>query len=93
MADKVNLGDIVFSTHGRDKGYYFLVVGVSQTKAYIADGKIRKLSSVKSKNQKHLKSVKIAVLEEIAIKIQNGQPVSNQKLFKAIKSQIKKQED
>ncbi len=94
MTDKVSVGDIVLSTHGHDKGNYFVVTKIEGNKAFIADGRKRKISSAKSKNVKHLKSVFCAISKEIAVRIQMGQPVGNEKLYKAIKSQTEKiQED
>ena len=47
-------GKVVISKAGRDKGQMFVVVNVKEDRIYICDGKIRKLSSPKSKNIKHL---------------------------------------
>ena len=92
--ETVSSGDIVLSTKGRDKGKYFLVVKVEGKIAHISDGKVRRVTALKKKNVKHLKSVKFAVLTDIADCIEKGQPVGNQKLNKLIKSQIQnKQED
>ncbi len=94
MTETLKVGEIVLSTHGHDKGYYFAVTKIEGNKAFIADGRKRYLSNVKSKNVKHLKSVGLAVFNEIAKRLQMGQPVGNEKLYKAIKSQIEKiQED
>ncbi len=90
---KVSVGDIVLSMRGHDKDNYFLVIDAQENKAFIADGRVRKLTSVKEKNVKHLKTVKVAILRDIAIRIRQGQPVGNERLFKAIRSELKKQED
>ncbi len=90
----LKVGDIVLSTHGHDKGKYFAVTRLEGNKAFIADGRNRKISAVKSKNVKHLKSVFVAIPSEIANRIQTGKPVGNQILHKAIKTQTQKiQED
>ena len=47
-------GNIVKSVCGRDKDRFYLVVGVEQGFALIADGKVRKLASPKKKSLKHL---------------------------------------
>ncbi len=90
MSENFSIGDIVLSLSGRDKGQYFLLVDIEDKYAFIANGKSRKVKALKKKNLKHLKSVKIAVLTEIAIRIQSGQPVGNQILAKAIKSELQK---
>ncbi len=94
MAEQVKVGDIVLSTYGHDKGNYFAVTFLEGNKAFIADGRNRKFQKAKIKNIKHLKSVSVSIPNEIVGRIQAGQPVGNQVLFKAIKSQIEnKQED
>ena len=91
---RLTVGDIVLSTKGRDKDNYFLVVKVDKQNAYLANGRDRKVTALKKKNIKHLESVRDAVLVEYALRINNGDCVSNEKLYKAIKAVItKKQED
>ena len=90
----IGSGDIVLSTNGRDKDNYFLVVKVQNGYAFISDGKIRKVTALKKKNIKHLRSVKFAVLKDIANCIENGQLVGNKRLNRLIKAKIQnKQED
>lgn len=51
----LNLGDLVISERGRDKGRIFMVVGVTdEAYVYIADGSLRKLENPKKKKTKHL---------------------------------------
>ena len=47
-------GMIVRANAGRDKQKFFVVVGLTQNKVLIADGKSRKLENPKQKNPKHL---------------------------------------
>ena len=92
--ETVNSGDIVLSTKGRDQGKFFLAVKVDGENVYIADGKTRRITALKKKNVKHLKSVKFAVLKDIANCIEKGQAVGNERLSRLIKTQIQnKQED
>ena len=90
----LGVGDIVLSKKGRDKGKYFLVVRIVDNIAYIVDGKNRKVTALKKKNVKHLESVFVAILKDIATNIDNGGAVGNERVFKAIKTLVKnKQED
>ena len=90
----LGVGDIVLSKKGRDKGKYFLVVRIVDNIAYIVDGKNRKVTALKKKNVKHLESVFVAILKDIATNIDNGVAVGNERVFKAIKTLVKnKQED
>ncbi len=91
---EIKVGDIVVSTHGHDKNSYFAVTKLEGNKAFIADGRTRKLPKAKSKNIKHLKSVDLVISKEITSMLQTGQPIGNENLYKAIRTQIEKiQED
>ncbi len=48
-------GEIVQSTQGRDKGEYFVVVGVVGNTLVLADGVKRTLDRPKRKNVKHVR--------------------------------------
>ncbi|CCJ33288.1 MULTISPECIES: KOW domain-containing RNA-binding protein [Caloramator] len=51
----IALGQIVHSRAGRDKGRYFIVVGiVDENYVLIADGDLRKIERPKKKKIKHL---------------------------------------
>ena len=87
-------GDLVESKVGRDVGKVYVVIKTDCEYAYIANGKERKIQNPKKKKIKHLKLVLVAGLNELAMKIKGGNPVANQRVYKAIKSAIQKiQED
>lgn len=72
----MDIGKIVISKSGRDKGEWFVIVKIEDSYIYIADGKIRKLENPKRKNPKHLqKTNKFLVLDE---------SISNKRLNKLI---------
>ena len=50
----MQVGQIVCSLAGSDKGSFLLVVKVDEGFVYLADGKRYKLSSPKRKNKKHI---------------------------------------
>ncbi len=53
--EDVALGQIVHSKAGRDKGKYFIVVGIiNDNYVLIADGDLRKINDPKKKKVKHL---------------------------------------
>ena len=94
MKNTVNVGDLVISLAGRDKGKNFVVVKVEKDYAYLVDGKVRKVGNLKKKNIKHIKSVLVANLNDFAIKIQRGETVGNKRINRLIKAQTQKiQED
>ena len=89
----VNIGDVVISIAGRDKETVFLVVNTEGKTAYVADGKVRAVNSLKQKNLKHLKKVEGASLQEFANRIQSGQPVSGKKLHRALVAEKQKRQE
>ncbi len=94
MKREISVGDLVVSTAGRDKGRAFLVVKKENEFVYLVNGKERKTVKPKKKKIKHIDSVLVAGEIELAIKIQKGEPVGNQKLNRLIKAQTQKiQED
>jgi ribosomal protein L14E/L6E/L27E len=53
--EEITLGQIVHSKSGRDKGRYFIIVGVIDADyVLLADGDLRKINSPKKKKVKHL---------------------------------------
>jgi ribosomal protein L14E/L6E/L27E len=52
----MEVGTIVVSLAGRDKGRKLVVVGVDGAAVLVADGKERRLSKPKRKNIKHVKA-------------------------------------
>jgi ribosomal protein L14E/L6E/L27E len=78
------VGRVCYSRQGRDKGRYFVVTEVVDGQyVMIADGVLRKLAKPKKKKLKHL-SLKPAVLETIAGKLENGTKVFDAELRSAI---------
>lgn len=55
---KIECGMIVKSVAGRDKDRYYLVMKMEKKRVFIADGKVRKLNSLKQKNPLHLKGTR-----------------------------------
>ncbi|MCR5652997.1 MAG: KOW domain-containing RNA-binding protein [Ruminococcus sp.] len=47
-------GRIVKSKAGKDKGQFYVVADVKDGRAYLSDGKLRKLDNPKPKNPRHL---------------------------------------
>lgn len=80
------VGRIVVSEAGRDKGSVFIIIEIVDDKnVLIADGDIRRLAAPKKKKIKHL-SLKAEVLEIIALKLKEGKKVFDAELRNAIKS-------
>ena len=53
---ELKLGTVVKSMAGHDAGRFYIIIKLSKDRAYIADGKLRKLEKPKAKNVAHLSS-------------------------------------
>lgn len=86
MEDRLEIGNIVYSKSGRDKGNYFVVVKINELGelAHIADGMTRRLAAPKKKNVKHLKCCG-AVSDAIKQKLLTGKKVFDSELKSALK--------
>ena len=82
----MKLGQIVYSTAGRDEGKTFVVVEIiDENYVRIADGDLRRIKSAKLKKIKHLKSMG-ETLDKIAEKLENRQIVFDSELKSAIRA-------
>lgn len=77
---KIQLGSIVVSTQGRDKGESYVVVGFDKNKVLVADGKHKLLAKPKSKNALHLRITNF-VNSELLKKLENKQKVNDQMIY------------
>ncbi len=94
MQNKFSVGDLAQSKAGRDKGKIYLLIKIGGDTVYCVDGRSRKISNPKKKNIKHLEKVSTAKLTQLAERIQRGESVGNDNLFRSLKAQTqKKQED
>ena len=82
----LEIGSVVMSTQGRDKGMYFIVVQVDEKHgyAYLADGGMRKLNALKKKNIKHV-SNSGTVIETIAEKFKTDKKVFDSEVKSALR--------
>lgn len=80
------VGGICQSKQGRDKGRYYLIVGI-ETGGLIAvtDGNFKKLATPKKKNIKHLRLLPDKA-ETIALKIIEGKQVFDTEVYSALKN-------
>lgn len=83
MTNKIQIGQIVCSTQGRDKGQYYLVLGVNEKSASLVDGKAKKLDNPKKKNLAHLLTTPVTITE-IANKIKNNIKINDQMIYHSL---------
>jgi len=74
----LQVGQLVYSTAGRDKGQLYVVVGINTKDSCVllANGKSRKISNPKPKNLKHIKETDI-ISKDIQERILKGKKPSN----------------
>ena len=84
MKDGVQIGSVVLSTQGRDKGMYFVVTAMDDGVYYLADGGMRKLKAPKKKNVKHVSDSGV-VLSSIAAKLTEGKKVFDSEVKSALR--------
>lgn len=90
---ELEIGQLVRSKAGRDRGRYYLVWGqVGDNFIRVVDGEVRRLDNPKLKNVKHVQ-VAGKVADEIVQKVQRGQPVTNAQIRKAIAMLIEPQNE
>ncbi|RJQ31383.1 MAG: RNA-binding protein [Peptococcaceae bacterium] len=82
----VQMGSLACSLQGRDKGRFYLVVGIDRCgMVLMVDGEKRKVNNPKRKNLKHLKVYR-EVATMLVEKIQAGKRIADVDVRKAIKS-------
>jgi ribosomal protein L14E/L6E/L27E len=93
METAVNIGSVVFSKSGRDKGRYYIVVKTSEKSdfVFIADGEYRKIEKPKLKKIKHLR-VSGIVLERLKNKFIENKTVFDAEIRSALRPYNEKKE-
>ncbi len=80
------VGRVVESTQGRDRGRLFVVISVvDDAFVFIADGTLRKMDRQKRKKIKHLHA-KPHLISEVAMKLNNQITVSDSEIRKALQA-------
>ena len=77
------VGDVVLSLAGRDKGRMFFVLDVTDGYALIADGKLRRAGEPKRKKLKHIRRIGAPDCK-VALKLRAGDKVHSAELRKGM---------
>ena len=80
----IDLGSIVQSLAGRDKGNLFLVVKIEENYVYLVDGDIRKIENPKKKKMKHVELTRFFD-GNLAERIARKNKITNQDIKRVIK--------
>lgn len=80
-----SIGTIVLATAGRDQDGLFFVIGESNGKLLLANGKRRKFMHPKRKNPQHVCAIDCQGWEHpVMEKLKQGNPVSDRELRQAL---------
>lgn len=86
--EDINIGQVVRSTKGRDKGRYFIVIGkLDDNHLLIVDGDIRKIEKPKKKKVKHLMKLDIISTETIE-RLNSNKEITNAFIRKELKNWV-----
>lgn len=83
MKNELKIGQIVYSTQGRDKGDYYIVLTASSNYCYVADGKYKTIKKPKKKNIAHVEATPV-VITEIAQKIESKTKINDQMIYHSL---------
>lgn len=86
------IGKVVLSKAGRDRGKFFIVVGISdQNHVYISDGDLRPVEKLKKKKLKHL-DFKNYEFQDIKELLNKNKSISNSMVKSFLQSYDKSKE-
>jgi large subunit ribosomal protein L14e len=86
MENSLEIGRVVMSKAGRDRGRYFVVVEkLDENYVMIVDGDLRKIDKAKKKKYKHLKAKK-ELISSIQAKILSGEPVLDSEIRRSLEA-------
>lgn len=83
------LGMFAVSKAGHDLGQMYVILKEEEDMVWLADGRLKTVSSPKRKKKKHIQIVKTGLDEVLVNKIKNQQPISNEEIKYAIKCRNK----
>ena len=88
--DMLHLGQLVYSTQGRDQGQAYLVYKIAETGdyVYLVDGKKRTLKNPKKKNIKHIARTNW-IADDLKEKFMLEVPIKKEVIFNALSNGIK----
>lgn len=89
MSERFEVGQLVFSKCGRDKGRAFIVISIEEEYVHLIDGDLRKVDSPKLKKKKHIQPTN-TTLQGIQQKIIEGTRFSDSDVRKEIDEYLNK---
>jgi len=86
MTSRYQLGEIVISKSGRDKGNHYIIVDIEGKKyVKVADGDVRRVEHPKRKNIRHLRFTG-DIIEELSIWLNDKKRIRNEDIKRFVKN-------
>lgn len=79
----MEIGQVVYSKNGRDKGLPFIVKSIEGEYVFLVDGDLRKLEKPKKKKMRHVQITNY-VCHEIKSKLENNSYILDAEIRKAL---------
>ncbi len=89
---EIQVGSVVISKKGRDKGMLLVVTGFEGNRVLTVNGKNRKADKPKKKNSKHLLIKDDGFIPEIPIKVKKGEKIGNRTVKRLLAEKSKQEE-
>lgn len=83
------VGSLVISKAGHDKGQIYVIIKVDEEYIYLSDGIYKTLDKLKKKKRKHIQRINY-IDEQINKKIKNHEPMVNEEIKRTIKLYVDK---
>ena len=83
------VGSLVISKAGHDKGQIYVIIKVDEEYIYLSDGIYKTLDKLKKKKRKHIQRINY-IDEQINKKIKNHEPMINEEIKHTIKLYVDK---
>lgn len=83
------VGSLVISKAGHDKGQIYVIIKVDEEYIYLSDGIYKTLDKLKKKKIKHIQRINY-IDEQINKKIKNHEPMINEEIKRTIKLYVDK---
>ena len=77
------IGQVVISKSGRDKGKFFVIIDIIGEYIYLVDGNLRRVENPKKKKLKHIQPTNI-IINQLQKDIVSGVKISNADVRKAL---------
>lgn len=80
------IGKFAISKAGHDKSEAFVIVEAEGEFVYLCDGRCRTAAKPKKKRRKHIQIIERTVSEDLLVKLQNREKITDEQIRNALKT-------